>query len=255
MQFGVNSEGKISQFLPETKQMVAHTDSANAQFFGTQVLVNDDAAIQYNIYRDRSGYGTRRYATERVGLPPGSDGQIYEQLEEMDENAGQGSQQMMPHSVQRADPLMDCTACHLDEAADNAAAISARWMSNPTGFGNVSQYLQVLDAVDIVRNNSGQTFNVVFAAGFRFDQVTDPNGFSVDQQADWCVNETTGFPYCHNNHPMKLGTEGIGFDTDYLRSYPGMARIAGPLPQQLLNRMLVRVRVNDEGVLPKEPRR
>jgi hypothetical protein len=167
---------------------------------------------------------------------------------EMDQNAGQGSQQMMPHSVQRAHPLMDCSNCHLDQNAANAAAIKARFMANPNGFGNVSAYLQVLENVDIVRANSQDAVNVVSALGFRFDAVTDPNAFVVNQQSDWCVEEATGFPYCHNNHPMKIGTTGFTFSTDYLRSYPSMARIAGPLPQVLLNRMFNRIRANDEGI-------
>jgi hypothetical protein len=253
-QLGVNSEGKISQFLPETKQMVAHTNAANQEYFGQVIQLKNDANIHYNIYRDRSGYGTRRFAFDALGLPPNADGPIFEQLPEMDVNAGQGSQQMMPHSVQRSDPLMDCTNCHLDQDAANTAAIKARFMANPTGFGNVSAYLSALDAVDIVRNNSGDTVNVVFAAGFRFDAVTDPNAFVADQQSDWCVNEATGFPYCHNNHPLKLGNYGLTFSTDYLRNYPSMARIAGPLPQQLLDRMFNRIRANDEGVMPRAGR-
>lgn len=234
--------------------MVAHTDVNNLQFFGTEVIVNADANIQYNVYRDRAGYGLRRYDTERVGLRPSSDGQPYEQYVDMDDNAGQGAQQMVPHSAQRAHPLMDCSQCHLDLNAANADAVKARWMANPNGFGNVSDYLTVLAGVGIIRNNSGAQVNVDAALGFRFDANIDPDAFVVNQQSDWCVNEETGFPYCYNNHPMKLGTYGQSFDIEYLREYPTMARIAGPLGPRLLDEMFNRIRVADEGVLEKGAR-
>jgi hypothetical protein len=53
-QYGINSEGKISQFEPETKQHVSHTDRNNNNYFGTQVIVNNNANIQYNVYRSRA---------------------------------------------------------------------------------------------------------------------------------------------------------------------------------------------------------
>lgn len=251
MQFGINSEGKIAQFLPETKQMVAHTNANNQEYFGTQVIVNNDANIQYNVYRDRPGYGLRQYATEQVGLPPNADGPRFEQFAQMDENAGQGSQQMMPHSVQRSHPLMDCTNCHLDLNADNEAQIQARFMSNPTGFGNLSDYLAVLENTGITRNNSNETVIVDAAAGFRFDADIDPAGFSVDQQSDWCVlydGQSNGFPLCYNNHPLKQGTFGFSFSPQYARPYPRLAPTAGPLNSFLLTKMLNEVRVDNEGV-------
>ncbi len=250
-QFGINSEGKISQFLPETKQMVAHTDAENQEFFGTRVLVNNDANIQYNVYRDRAGYGLRQYATELVGLPPNSDGRLFEQYAQMDENAGQGSQQFMPHSVQRSHPLMDCTNCHLDLNDGNEAAIMARYMANPDGFGNVSDYLAVLENTGIVRNNSNELVVVDAAAGFRFDENIDPAGYSVDQQSDWCVlydGNNNGFPLCYNNHPLKQGNFGFSFSPQYARPYPRLAPVAGPMNGFLLQKLFNEIRVDNEGV-------
>lgn len=258
MQYGINSEGKIAQFLPETKQMVAHTDVNNNEYFGTQVIVNNDANIQYNVYRDRAGYGLREYAEEQVGLPPNSDGPRYEQFAQMNNNAGQGSQQFMPHSVQRSHPLMDCTNCHVDLDEANEDAVMARFMANPTGFGNISDYLAVLENVGITRNNSNETVNVDAAAGFRFDADIDPNGFSVDQQSDWCVlydGQDNGFPLCYNNHPLKQGNFGFDFNPQYARPYPRLAPLAGPLNNFLLGKMFQEIRVADENVQLKTGRR
>ncbi len=257
-QYGINSEGKISQFEPETKQHVAHTDRNNQQYFGTQVIVNNDANIQYNIYRDRAGYGTRQYNTEQVGLQVNADGQLYEQFAQMDNNAGQGHQQMMPHSVQRSHPLMDCNNCHLDTAQANAAAVSARWMANPNGFANVSAYLAVLQNTGITRNNSNQTVNVNAAAGFRFDANIDPTAFTVNEQSDWCVlydGVDNGFPLCYNNHVIKQGGFGLQFDGQYARQYPTFEQTAGPLNGRLLTKMLTEVLVNNQGVQYRSGRR
>jgi hypothetical protein len=258
MQYGINSEGKVAQFLPETKQMVAHTDQNNNEYFGNQVIVNNDANIQYNVYRDRAGYGLRQYATEQVGLPPNSDGPRYEQFAQMDNNAGQGSQQMMPHSVQRSNPFMDCTNCHLDLNANNEDEIQARYMANPDGFANISDYLAVLENTGITRNNSGAVVNVDAAQGFRFDANIDPDGFSVNQQSDWCVlydGNNNGFPLCYNNHPLKQGTFGFFFSPQYARPYPRLAPMAGPFNNFLLGKMLNEVRVADEGVQLDQGRR
>lgn len=259
MQYGINSEGKISQFLPETKQMVAHTDANNNEYFGTQVIVNNDANIEYNVYRDRAGFGLRQYATEQVGLPPNADGPLYEQDARMDNNAGQGAQQMMPHSVQRSHPLMDCTNCHLDVNAANTTEVRARFMAQNTGFGNISDYLAVLANTGITRNNSNEDVVVDAAAGFRFDANIDPEGFSVNQQSDWCVlyeaNDLSAYPLCYNNHPMKQGTYGIGFDPQYARSVPTLAPVAGPLNTFLLDKMFNQIKVADENVQLRTGRR
>lgn len=257
-QFGINSEGKIAQFLPETKQMVAHTDVNNQEFFGTRVIVNNDANIQWNVYRDRAGYGLRQYATELVGLQLNADGQRYEQYAFMDNNAGQGSQQFMPHSVQRAHPLMDCENCHLNLNADNTDLVMARFMANPNGFGNVSAYLQVLENTGIVRNNSNDAVIVDAAAGFRFDADIDPDGYSVDQQSDWCVlydGNNNGSPLCYNSHPLKQGTFGFSFSPQYARPYPRLAPVAGPLNSFLLGKMFEEIRVANEGVQLQAGRR
>jgi hypothetical protein len=254
MQFGINSEGKISQFLPETKQMVNHLDVNNNEYFGTQVIVNNDANIQWNVYRDRAGYGLRQYNTEQVGLPPNSDGQVYEQFAEMDNNAGQGSNQMMPHSIQRSRQEMDCTFCHFDVNQANTDAITARFMANANGFGNVSAYLAVVAQTGITRNNSNDDVAPDAAAGFRLDANIDPDGFAVDQQTDWCVDINTGFPYCYNNHPFKEGTYGLRFNPQYARTYPRMAHIAGPLNTNIMQRMFNEILVNNENVADKDRR-
>jgi hypothetical protein len=251
-QFLINDEGKISPSLPETKQQVAHTTYDNQQYFGTQVIVNANANIAYNVYRNRDGYGLRQYATEVVGLPPNSDGLLFDQDAQMDNNAGQGTQQFADHSVQRSHPLMDCTNCHLDLNQANAAAVGARWGYNPNGFANVSAYLAVLQNTQITRNNSNQNYVVNAAAGYRFDANTDPTAFNVNQQSDWLVDQATGFPYVYNNHPLKETTYGHRFDPSYARAYPGSlsvdAAVAGPLPLSLITKMSTRIIVNNEGV-------
>ncbi|MCB9651034.1 MAG: hypothetical protein H6730_31255 [Deltaproteobacteria bacterium] len=254
MQYGINSEGKISQFLPETKMAVAHTDVNNNQYFGTQVIVNADANIQYNVYRDRAGYGLRQYNTEVVGLPLNSDGPLFEQFAQMDNNAGQGEQQMMPHSVQRSHPMMDCENCHMNVNQNNTDAVLARYMANANGFGNISAYLAVLANTGITRNNSNQAVIVDAAAGFRFDANIDPTAFNVNQQSDWCVlydGNNNGFPLCYNNHPIKEGVYGLRFDPQYARAYPNMAHMAGPLNDRLLGKMVNDVIVANENVVYK----
>lgn len=247
IQFGINTEGKISQFLPETKQNVRHVDRNGNDYFGTQVIVNNDANIVYNSYRHRDGLGLRQYNTEQVGLPPNSDGQEYVQDARQDQNAGQGFNQFMPHSVQRSHPRMDCAFCHLDQNANNADAIQARLGVNPNGFANVSAYLAVLNGLAIVRNNTNDAVTVDQNAGFRLDNVLDPNGFSVVQQTDYVVL-ADGFPLSYNNHPIKYGTVGIQTDPFYDRQYPRIARVAGPLNQALLTLLLNEVRANNENV-------
>ena len=248
-QFGINSEGKISSMLPETKQMVAHTDANNNEFFGNEVIVNNDANIQWNAYRNRDGYGLFQFdANARVGLPPQSDGPIFEQRAEMDVNAGQGFQQFTDHTVQRSHPLMDCENCHVDVADGNAAAIQARYAANPTGFGNLSDYLAVLANVGITRNNSNDTYVVDAAAGFRFDANTDPDGFVIDQQSDWCVDIATGFPYCYNNHPIKVGPNGQSLNINYPRNFPTLTQTAGPFNLFLMNKMFNEIKVQNIGV-------
>jgi hypothetical protein len=247
IQLGINSEGKIAQFLPETKQGFRHVDANNNDYFSTQVIVNNNANLIYNVYRQRSGYGLRQYATEQVGLPLNSDGQEYEQYAQMDQNAGQGFNQFMPHSVQRSHPMMDCNFCHLDANNNNANAVQARLGVNPNGFANVSAYLAALDNLAILKNNTNQPINVDVNAGFRFDANIDPDAFTVDQQLDWVVFND-GFPLSYSNHPLKEGTIGIYTDPFYNREYPRMARISGPLNQALLNKMLNDVRNNNVGV-------
>jgi hypothetical protein len=247
LQYGINTEGKISQFLPETKQNVRHVDYQGNDYFGTQVIVNNDANIVYNSYRHRDGLGLRQYATEQVGLPPNSDGQDFVQDARQDQNAGQGFNQMMPHSVQRSHPRMDCTFCHLDANAANAAAIQARYGANPNGFANVSAYLAVLNGLAIVRNNTNDAVTVDQNAGFRLDNVLDPNGFSVVQQTDYVVF-ADGFPLSYNNHPIRYGSVGVTTDPFYDRQYPRLARVAGPLNQALLNTLLNEIKVNNENV-------
>jgi hypothetical protein len=248
IQLGINSEGKISQFLPETKQGVRHIDAAGNDYFGTKVIVNNDANLVYNVYRHRSGYGLRQYATEVVGLPLNSDGLAYEQDARMDQNAGEGYNQMMPHSVQRSHPRMDCEFCHLNANDANAAAVQARYGVNPNGFANVSAYLAVLNGLNIVRNNTNQAVAVNAAAGFRFDANIDPDGFTVNRQTDYVVFND-GYPLSYSNHPMVTGRPGLSFDPFYQRAYPRLAQVSGPLNQALLTKMVGgTVRVANTGV-------
>ena len=252
-QYGINSEGKVAQFLPETKMMVAHTDRNNNQYFGdvangAQEIVNNDANIQYNSYRKNDGYGLFRYdPNNRVGLPPENDGQPFDQDARMDDNNGDGANQFVPHTTQRSHPLMDCTNCHLNLNQDNTDAVLARFYANPNGFGNLSAYLAVLENVGIVRNNSNETVNVDAAAGFRFDANIDPNGFSVDKQSDWCVRQADGFPLCYNNHPYRLRTPNVNITVN--RQYPTFYNdVAGPLPFELLREIFEDIVVDDMGV-------
>jgi hypothetical protein len=256
IQMGINSEGKISQMLPETKMMVRHVDYQNNDYFGTRVIVNNDANLVYNVYRDRAGYGLRQYATEVTGFPPGSDGQQYEQYAQMDDNAGQGYNQMMPHSIQRSwGAIMDCTSCHMDVNQANADAILAKYGANPNGFANVSAYLTALDGLNIVRNNTNDAVTVNAAAGFRLDANIDPNGYSVDQQTDWCVRVADGFPLCYNNHPMKQTGYGLGFNPQYARTWPTLAPMSGPINVYLLNKLQNEILVNNANVQFKQGRR
>jgi hypothetical protein len=248
IQLGINSEGKISQHVPETKQAFRHVDYQNNDYFGTRVIVNANANIVYQSYRNRAGYGLRQYNTEPVGLPLNSDGPDFDQDARMDQNAGEGFNQMMPHSVQRSHPRMDCTFCHLNANDANANAVQARYGVNPNGFANVSAYLIALNGLQIIRNNTNQAINVDQNAGFRFDANIDPDGFSVNKQTDWVVL-ADGFPVSFNSHPMMTQRPHLYFDPFYSRDYPRLAQIAGPLNQQLLTKMIGGlVRNNNIGV-------
>ncbi len=258
-QYGINSEGKIAQFLPETKMYVAHTDQNNNNYFGdpangAQQLVLNDANIQYNSYRDNKGYGLITYdAANSVGLDPATDGQPYDIDARMNENAGHGSNQFVPHSSQRSHPLMDCENCHIDVNDNNTDLIKARFMANPNGFANVSAYLAVLENVDITRNNSNAVLDVVAAAGFRFDANLDPDGYGVESQSDYCVIEADAFPLCYNNHPYRLRTYGTNPQVN--RSYPTFFNeSAGPLNLQLMNLMFNQVKAANMQVILKGPR-
>jgi hypothetical protein len=149
--------------------------------------------------------------------------------------------------------MMDCNQCHLDANDNNTDAIEARLGVNANGFANVSAYLIALNNLAIVRNNTNQEVTVNQNAGFRLDANIDPDGFVVNQQTDWVVFDD-GFPLSYNNHPIKEGTVGIFTDPFYNRTYPRAARIAGPLNQALLNKMLNDVRNNNEGVQFKSVR-
>jgi hypothetical protein len=216
LQYGINAEGQIAQLLPEAKQHVSF-----------------DGDPSPRVYRHRSGYGLRTYATEPVGLPPGKDGPLYDQDPRMDANAGGGAQPFMPHTVQRSHPRMDCTSCHLDPSRSNEDAIAARWGYNPLGFAGVSAYLERAQTIFDRRT------------GFRF---TEP----VLQQADWCVDRETGFPYCASNHPMRVDVL-----PPYRRDYPGTltldARTAGPITLKLIQK-LESITVEDVGVQYRGPR-
>ncbi len=243
LQFGINAEGKIAQHLPEAKQMIAHTDAENRSYFDRL------QGTEYNVYRHRSGYGLRRYETEPVGLPPDLDGPQFEQPPMLDANAGQGSQPFMPHTTQRAHPRMDCTNCHLDLEGQNEAQVLARFMARPQGFGDISDYLRALSSQALIRSGSGQTVAVDPERGYRFDRLSDPMGFAIEQQTDWCVDLETGFPYCASNHPLRASTPGLQMEPRYARDYPA-SPTAGPLPAAVL-RVLQRVRTFDVGVEPR----
>lgn len=247
IQLGINPEGKISQFEPETKQAIRHVDANNQDFFGTRVIVNNDANIVYNVYRNRAGYGLRQYNTELVGLPPNSDGPDYEQDARMDQNAGEGFQPFMPHTTQRSHPLMDCATCHIDVNNANADAVTARYGVNPNGFANVSGYLAILDGLQIIRNNSNQAVNVDQAAGFRLDADIDPDAFVINRQLDWVVFDD-GFPLSYTNHPIKQGFYNLYTDPFYQRQYPRLAQVAGPLNQALLQLIQNEIKVANVGV-------
>ena len=161
---------------------------------------------------------------------------------------------MMPHTVQRSHPMMDCENCHMSVGQDNTDAVLARYMANPSGFADLSAYLAVLANTGITHNDSAQTDNVDAAAGFRFDATIDPSAFTVVQQSDWCVlydGNNNGFPLCYDNHPMKEGVYGLRFDPQYARAYPNMAHMAGPLNARLLGKVVTDVIVANEGVVYK----
>ncbi|MCC7383285.1 MAG: hypothetical protein IT384_15725 [Deltaproteobacteria bacterium] len=247
-QYGINAEGKISQFSPVQKKHVRHIDAQNQSYFGTQVIVNNDPNIQYNAYRHRSGYGLRQYATEQVGLPPNADGPVFDQDARMDNNAAQGFNQFPPHATQRSHPRMDCELCHLNAGDANADAVTARYGVNPNGFANVSAFLNAMNGLQLVRAATQQPINVNAAAGFRFDATIDPQGFVVNEQMDWVVL-ADGFPLAHSNHPMLVGRPDLTFDPYYRRDYPRFAQVSGPLNAALLSILTGgTVRVQNVGV-------
>jgi hypothetical protein len=253
MQYMVNSEGKISQAYTNG-DVYRHIDYQGNEFFGTQVIVNNDANLIYNMYRHVSGYGTRQYNTEQVGLPPNSDGLVFDQFAQMDNNAGQGFSQMMPHTTQRSRIEMDCAQnCHINTNADNTNEVLATYAANANGFGNVSDYLAVLANTGIVRNNTNDTVVVDAAAGYRFDANIDPVGFVVNSQMDWKVfydannGADNGFPLSYSNHPMKTAY-GLTLDPAYINAYPTMANVSGGINSALMLKLFNRVLVDDVGV-------
>ncbi len=234
LQLGINSEGKIAPFLSESNLHFRHVDSSGADAFG--------ASQPYKTYRHRSGYGARTYETSMSGLPPDTSEPGFERDPQMDDNAAGGFNAMVPHTTQRAHPLMNCTNCHLDQNQSNRANIAAKLGAGH--FGGISDYLSAISQGGLTRQ-SGAVVQVDPNAGFRMSATIDPRGYSTDQQMELVVSQSTAFPYAYSNHPMKrLATPG------FERAFPRLTPTSGPFNQRLLDLLLQTLTVSDQSIVP-----
>jgi hypothetical protein len=246
---GINSRGKISPQLPETKGFNRHVTKDNQQYNVVVLGANTNAvqaATGYKTYRDRLGFGNYTYAfafnnfgvqvgmktvdlygnTDPLGIPN------YNQDNRSNDNGGLGHQSFMPHSVQNRSAVRNCTSCHIDLAqnANQIAYAQAQYGANPNGYQAAqSGYLTFFANETVIRNNTNQP--VTLANGYLFDANTDPQGSDgLAHRLDYNVRLADGFPLVYNNHPMLSNASIV--DPKYRRIYDPTA--AGPLTQELL---------------------
>jgi hypothetical protein len=246
---GINSRGKISPQLPETKAFSRHVTKDNQQYNVTVLGANTNAvqaANGYKTYRDRLGFGnyTNAFAAAngavQVGIktvdlygntdPNGVPG--YNTDARSNDNGGLGHQAFTPHSQQNRTQVRNCTGCHIDLAANanQIAYAQAQVGANANGYQAAqSGYVQFFQNVTVTRNNVAQ--NVSLANGYLFDANTDPQGSDgLAHRLDWTVRLADGFPLTYSNHRL-LNNAAI-VDPKYRRIYDPTA--AGPMTQDLL---------------------
>jgi hypothetical protein len=247
---GINSRGKISPQLPETKAFSRHVTKDNQQY-NVVVLGANANAVQaangYKTYRDRLGFGnvTNAFAAAQgvqvgiktVDLYGNTDPANitnYNVDARSNDNGGMGHQAFMPHTVQNRTQVRNCQGCHFDQnGANNANQVAyaqAQYGANPNGYQAAqSGYIQFFQNVTVTRNNIAQ--NVSLANGYLFDANTDPQGSDgLAHRLDYNVRLADGFPLVYSNHPL-LNRAAI-VDPKYQRQYDPTA--AGPLTQELL---------------------
>jgi hypothetical protein len=244
---GINSRGKISPQIPETKAFQRHVTRDNLQY-NVVVLgaVNNavQAATGYKTYRDRLGFGnvTNAFAANQgvqVGIktvdlygntdPNGIPNFNVDARSDL--NGGEGHQSFMPHSVQNKTQVRNCTSCHIDlnQNANQISYATAQVGVNPNGYAAAdSGYITAFQNVTVTRNNVAQ--DVSLANGYFFDPNTDPDGGDgLARRLDYTVLYD-GFPLVYSNHPM-LNTASTP-DPKYRRTYDPTA--SGPFTQELL---------------------
>lgn len=145
---------------------------------------------------------------------------------------------MMPHTVQRSHPRMNCTGCHFDVNGGNEDLTWARYGANELGFAGTSAYLAIMAQSSIVRDNTNDIVFVDESAGYRFDASIDPVGYTVDSQLDYKVmlrEGERGNPLAGSTHPAM--TMRMSFDPDYRPLFPTFSLSASPLNETLLDKL------------------
>jgi hypothetical protein len=246
---GINSRGKISPQIPETKAFQRHVTKDNVDY-NVVVLAANANAVQantgYKTYRDRLGFGnyTNVFAATQgvqvgiktVDLYGNTDPTNitnYNRDARSDVNGGLGHQSFVPHSQVGRSQVRNCTGCHFDlNGANNANQVAyaqAQVGVNPNGYQAAqSGYVQFFQNHTVTRNNVAQ--NVTLNQGYLFDPNTDPDGNDgLAHRLDYNVL-FDGFPLVYNNHPMLSNASIV--DPSYRRIYDPTA--AGPFTQELL---------------------
>lgn len=246
----INSRGKISPSLPETKAFQRHITKDNQNYFVTQLGANVNAvqaANGYKTYRDRLGWGnvTNVFAANTTGTQVGiktidaygntdpNNVPNFNHDARSDVNGALGQQAAMPHTVQNRTQVRNCTSCHFNlngaNDANQVAFATAQVGVNPNGFQAAqSGYIQFFQNETVVRNNIAQP--VTLNQGYLFDQNTDPLGSDgLAHRLDYYVL-ADGFPLSYQNHRM-LSNNSIQ-DSKYRRIYDPSA--PGPFTQDLL---------------------
>jgi hypothetical protein len=150
---GINSRGKISPQLPETKAFTRHVTRDNQQYFVTQLGANTNAvqaANGYKTYADRLGFGdyTVQFALNTAGVqvrmktvdPYGNTDPVnvpnYNNDNRSNDNGALGHQAFMPHSQTNRVGIRNCTGCHIDlnANANQIAYAQAQVGANPNGY-------------------------------------------------------------------------------------------------------------------------
>jgi hypothetical protein len=236
-QLGITEKGKIGWFAPTRLKLFFRALVLDPGKNATVDFMREvgDADFPWKTYRDRVGYGNLMCNTQAgISGAPGWDpvciepGGMCDQDQRKNLNGGLGHDTMAPHASQLR--AKDCTACHMDETASNAARISAVYGWNPQGFTPAtSAYLRE------VKNIQTGHGNYSTASGFT---IADDG---ITHKLDWMVDEQTGYPLVYTLHSRaddgKDGRPERGYDT-----YDPEA--AGPITKPMIE-LMKRVRVRD----------